>query len=35
MGIRTERWRPGTPCWTELTVDDVEEAKAFYGPLLG
>ncbi len=35
MGIRTERWRPGTPCWTELTVDDVEEAKVFYGPLLG
>lgn len=35
MGIRTEPWRPGTPCWTELTVDDAQEAKAFYGPLLG
>ena len=35
VGIRTERWRADTPCWTELTVEDVEEAKAFYGPLLG
>ncbi|GAB3253637.1 VOC family protein [Kineosporia babensis] len=35
MGIRTERWRAGTPCWTELAVEDVEAAKAFYGPLLG
>lgn len=35
MGIRTEHWRPGTPCWTELAVEDVESAKAFYGPLLG
>jgi len=35
VAIRTEPWRAGTPCWTELSVDDVEVAKAFYGPLLG
>ncbi|MBT0769727.1 VOC family protein [Kineosporia sp. J2-2] len=35
VAIRTEHWRAGTPCWTELVVDDAEEAKAFYGPLLG
>lgn len=35
VGIRTEKWRAGTPCWTELAVEDLEGAKAFYGPLLG
>jgi uncharacterized protein len=35
VGIRTEHWRTGTPCWTELAVEDLEGAKAFYGPLLG
>ncbi|GAB6897587.1 VOC family protein [Kineosporia succinea] len=35
MAVRTEKWRAGTPCWAELAADDVEVAKAFYGPLLG
>ncbi|GLY30087.1 VOC family protein [Kineosporia sp. NBRC 101731] len=35
MAIRTERWRAGTPCWTELSAVDVDDARAFYGPLLG
>ncbi len=35
MTIRTSPWPPGTPCWADLTVPDVEQAKAFYEAVLG
>ncbi len=35
MGIRTSRWPAGVPCWTDLTVPDVDAAKAFYADVLG
>jgi predicted enzyme related to lactoylglutathione lyase len=35
MGIRTSRWPAGVPCWADLTVPDVDAAKAFYAAVLG
>lgn len=35
MSIRTSRWPAGVPCWTDLTVPDVDAAKAFYADVLG
>jgi predicted enzyme related to lactoylglutathione lyase len=35
MSIRTSPWPAGTPCWADLTVPDLEAAKAFYGAVLG
>jgi len=35
MTIRTSPWPAGVPCWADLTVPDVEAAKAFYGAVLG
>lgn len=34
MPVRTESWPVGTPCWADLTVPDIDAAKAFYGPVL-
>ena len=30
MSIRTEPWPAGVPCWADLTVPDVDAAKALY-----
>jgi uncharacterized protein len=35
MSIRTSRWPAGVPCWADLTVPDVQAAKAFYAEVLG
>jgi predicted enzyme related to lactoylglutathione lyase len=35
MTTHTERWPAGTPAWADLTVPSLDEARAFYGPLLG
>ena len=35
MVTRDTAWLPGTPCWVELSVDNVEQATAFYGALFG
>jgi predicted enzyme related to lactoylglutathione lyase len=35
MSIRTSPWPAGVPCWADLTVPDIEAAKAFYGAVLG
>ena len=35
MGIRTSPWPAGVPCWADLTVPDVDGAKAFYSAVLG
>jgi uncharacterized protein len=35
MSIRTSRWPAGVPCWADLTVPDVDAAKAFYADVLG
>jgi predicted enzyme related to lactoylglutathione lyase len=33
--MRDTRWPAGTPCWVELSVDDVPKAAAFYQALFG
>lgn len=35
MTTRDEPWGPGTPCWVDLIVDDVDRAAAFYTELFG
>jgi uncharacterized protein len=35
MVTRDTPWPPGTPCWVDLSVDDIGKAKAFYGGLFG
>lgn len=35
MVIRESAWPPGTPCWVDLAVNDLERAKIFYGTLFG
>jgi predicted enzyme related to lactoylglutathione lyase len=35
MTTRTSPWPAGVPCWTDLTVPDVDAATAFYGSVLG
>jgi uncharacterized protein len=32
---RDTRWPAGTPCWVDVSVDDVPKAIAFYGALFG
>jgi uncharacterized protein len=32
---RDTRWPPGTPCWVDVSVDDVPKAVAFYEGLFG
>lgn len=35
MVTRDTAWLPGTPCWADLSVDNVEQAVTFYGQLFG
>jgi uncharacterized protein len=35
MVTRDTAWLPGTPCWADLSVDNVEQAVTFYGELFG
>ena len=35
MVTRDTAWPAGTPCWVDLGVDDIGQAKAFYGGLFG
>jgi predicted enzyme related to lactoylglutathione lyase len=35
MGIRDTAWPAGTPCWVDLLVADVAQARAFYTRLFG
>ncbi|MFD8482026.1 VOC family protein [Kitasatospora sp. NPDC059673] len=35
MVTRNTPWPAGTPCWVDLSVDDIDKAVAFYGGLLG
>ena len=35
MVTRDTRWPAGTPCWVDVTVDDVPKAIAFYQALFG
>jgi uncharacterized protein len=35
MVTRETRWPAGTPCWAEVSADDVPAAVAFYGALFG
>jgi uncharacterized protein len=32
---RDTRWPAGTPCWVDVSVDDVPKAVAFYEALFG
>ena len=35
MATRDTPWPPGTPCWVDLTTDDVGTARVFYEGLFG
>ena len=35
MSTHDGPWPNGTPCWTDLTVDDPDAAAAFYTAVLG
>jgi predicted enzyme related to lactoylglutathione lyase len=35
MPIRDTRWPQGTPSWVDISVPDVDGARAFYGSVLG
>lgn len=35
MATRDTPWPPGTPCWADVSVDDVPKAMAFYQALFG
>jgi predicted enzyme related to lactoylglutathione lyase len=35
MVTRDTSWPPGTPCWVDPAVDDVDVASAFYQTLFG
>jgi predicted enzyme related to lactoylglutathione lyase len=35
MVTRDTAWPPGTPCWADLSADDVSQARAFYAGLFG
>jgi uncharacterized protein len=35
MTTRDEPWSPGTPCWVDLVVSDVDKAVEFYSALFG
>ena len=32
---RRDSYEPGVPCWADVSVDDLEGARAFYGALFG
>lgn len=35
MPVETDAFAPGTPCWADVLVDDLERAQRFYGGLFG
>ena len=35
MTTRDENWPDGTPCWVDVSVDEVEKANTFYSALFG
>ena len=35
MPVHEESFEPGTPCWADVMVDDLDRARAFYGSLFG
>ena len=35
MTTRTERWTPGTPCWADVMVADLEGCRRFYEAVMG
>ncbi|KGN31331.1 hypothetical protein N802_04375 [Knoellia sinensis KCTC 19936] len=35
MATHTRRWAPGTPCWIEIMVGDLERSQNFYRSVLG
>ena len=35
MPVHEESFAPGTPCWADVMVDDLDRARAFYGSLFG
>ena len=35
MPVHEDAFEPGTPCWADGLVDDIESAKTFYASLLG
>lgn len=35
MSLRTVPWPPGMPCWADLSVPDVAQAREFYAGVLG
>jgi predicted enzyme related to lactoylglutathione lyase len=35
MSTRERQWPPGTPCWVDLTTQDIDGARTFYGAVLG
>ena len=35
MTTHDEPWKPGTPCWVDLIVADVDKAASFYSDLFG
>jgi uncharacterized protein len=35
MPVHPEPFEPGTPCWADVLVDDLDVARQFYGGLFG
>ncbi|GAA2156252.1 hypothetical protein FHX52_4181 [Humibacillus xanthopallidus] len=35
MPVHPDRFAPGTPCWADVMVDDLDAARRFYGALFG
>ena len=35
MPVHEEAFAPGTPCWADVMVDDLDHARDFYGSLFG
>lgn len=35
MPVHEEKFAPGTPCWADVMVDDLQRARDFYGALFG
>lgn len=35
MPVHPEAFEPGTPCWADVLVDDLDAARRFYGDLFG
>ena len=35
MPVHPDTYAPGTPCWADVMVDDLDAARSFYGALFG